>query len=440
MRKLPRPTAFAWLWLSEIVFDLGAAMATFSLGIWVFERTGSAEQFAYAILCSVVPAFLVAPVAGALADGLDRRAVMLASDMVVAVLVAALAAVAFQGRLAVWHLYAFNALVATFGAIRTPAYLSVVSAIVPAERLARANGLIGFGKGAMLVAAPWLAGMLMARGGLPGILSAHLLLVTAATFFVGMAAMRLRHVLPRPTRARGFKLPARAREAVVTAWGYFRREPSMRRLAVYALGTEALFILVSELITPMVLSSHSSRTLGQVMSCGALGGLLGHLIPLWRPFGRPAMPQVLAANLVLSVCVVLAGWIASPAGWCACAFIGMAAASVSMASTRSLWMRHLPQDRQGSLFAMLGASQQLLFCVVMLAGARLGERVLEPALAPGGRLATSLGTLVGTGPGRGFAVLFIACGAGCALWSLLALANGRFKQEAAGSTPGPQRV
>ena len=429
MPRLRSPTAFAWLWLSEIVFDFGAALATFAFGTWVFQHTGSAEQFAHVVLCSVVPAFVFAPLAGALADGFDRRAVMLVSDGAVAALVALLAVVVFQDRLAVWHLYAFNALVATFGAFRTPAYLSVVSAIVPAERLARANGLIGFGKGAALVAAPWLASGLVARDGLRGVLPVHLALVVAATVCVAMAAIRLRHALPPPARGAGFKLAGGPGQAVSTSWDYFRREPSMRRLAIYALGTEALFILVSEMITPMVLSSHSSRTLGQVMSCGALGGLIGHLLPMWRRMGRPSMGPVLWANLMLSVCVVLAGWISTPVGWCACAFVGMAAASLSMTCTRSLWMRHFPSDRQGSLFAMLGASQQLLFCAVMLVGSRLGEHVLEPALAPSGRWADSLGSLIGTGPGRGFAVLFLVCGTACALWSSLALVNGRSQAQ-----------
>jgi diaminobutyrate-2-oxoglutarate transaminase len=427
-RRRSRRAAFLCLWLSETAFDFGAALMVFSMGIWVFQQTGSAQQFSLAILSSVVPAFLVAPFAGAFADGHDRRTVVVVCDVVVAALVASLALMVFQGRLGIPHLMGFNTLIAVFGALRNPSLQAIVSAIVPKDRLPRANGLIGFSQGALQAVAPLVAGGLMARGDLEGVMALSVALIASGAVAIVAAVGYLRGDPPQPARPGRVPLFEGARRSVSTTLAYFRGEPLMRRLAVYALGTQALFILVSEMITPLVLSSHSSRVLGQVMTCGAVGGMLGHLLPMAVGMNGRLMKVALLCNLVLAVSVALAGGTRSSGLWCAYAFVCMAASSVSMSCTHSLWMRKLPLDKQGSVFAMVGASHQLLFCVVMLAGAGLGEHVLEPAMAAGGVLAESLGPLIGTGKGRGFALLFVLCGVCCTVFSLLALAHPRLRR------------
>jgi diaminobutyrate-2-oxoglutarate transaminase len=64
----------------------------------------------------------------------------------------------------------------------------------------------------------------------------------------------------------------------------------------------------------------------------------------------------------------------------------------------------------------------------VLVGASTGEYVFEPALQEGGSLAESVGAYVGTGKGRGYALLFVVAGSVGMMISLLALVSPRMRR------------
>src|SRR4028118_1591970 len=64
---------FGLMWFGQLVSLAGSTLTRFALGVWVYERTGSATQFALITLFAFVPGLLAAPFAGALVDRWDRR-------------------------------------------------------------------------------------------------------------------------------------------------------------------------------------------------------------------------------------------------------------------------------------------------------------------------------------------------------------------------------
>jgi DHA3 family macrolide efflux protein-like MFS transporter len=71
---------FAVVWLGQVVSVVGSGLTSFALGVWGFERTGSVTQFALLGLFAVLPRVLLSPLAGAIVDRWDRRAVMIVAD------------------------------------------------------------------------------------------------------------------------------------------------------------------------------------------------------------------------------------------------------------------------------------------------------------------------------------------------------------------------
>ncbi|MER6901904.1 MFS transporter, partial [Amycolatopsis sp. NPDC000740] len=57
---------FVLLWSAQLVSIIGSALTGFVLGVWTYERSGSATQFALIMLSGAIPALLIAPFAGAL--------------------------------------------------------------------------------------------------------------------------------------------------------------------------------------------------------------------------------------------------------------------------------------------------------------------------------------------------------------------------------------
>ena len=69
--------AFACVWLGQLVSGVGTGLTSFALGIWVYQQTGSATQFALIFFFSTVAGGLTLPLAGTLVDRWNRRTVLL---------------------------------------------------------------------------------------------------------------------------------------------------------------------------------------------------------------------------------------------------------------------------------------------------------------------------------------------------------------------------
>ena len=63
--------AFLLILAGQVVYILGSTLSGFALGIWLYQTTGSASNFALTALCSVLPRLLVSPLAGGLVGELD---------------------------------------------------------------------------------------------------------------------------------------------------------------------------------------------------------------------------------------------------------------------------------------------------------------------------------------------------------------------------------
>jgi len=164
-----------------------------------------------------------------------------------------------------------------------------------------------------------------------------------------------------------------------------------------------------------------------VMSVGIVGGLLGSVLVATAWIRRGLMRWILACDAVQCAAVLFAGCVTAPAWWCAAAFVCLFCGSTSVACSHALWMRKAPMGRQGSVFALIAASNMLVMCVVLLAGGWLADAVLEPALRPGGALAATVGAWFGTGLGRGIGFLFFVSGAVGLALTVLALGHRRLR-------------
>lgn len=426
-------STFALLWLSETAFDLGTTLASFAVGVWIFSRTGSAQDYAFSVLAAALAAMLATPFAGALADRRDRRWVVLACDAAAIAGTFAIVLALLSGRAGTGALYAYAAVAAAVGALRRPAIRVAVSRFVPKDRFAQVGGLTGMSRALVQVGAPAAAGFLMARTGLQGVMATQLCLLLAGAALVFAALTRAGGDVRGGLRAGGDpsarpSLWGGAGASLSGALAYLREQPLMRALLGYGALVQCLLVLATTLLTPMVLSTHSSDVLGLVMSIGIVGGLLGSILVATAWIRRGLMQWILACDALQCAAVLVAGCAATPAWWCAAAFVCLFCGSTSVACSHALWMRKAPMGRQGSVFALITASNLLVMCVVLLAGGWLADAVLEPALRPGGALGATVGAWFGTGPGRGIGFLFFLSGAVGLVLSVLALLHRRLRR------------
>lgn len=425
-RGLLKP-AFLLLWLGETALDFGSALMSFALVAWIFQKTGSAERFSFAVLSAAIPALLLTPVAGALADRFDRRWVIAGCDVAMAIMIGALAWLLFRGALAPGHLYFFNATSAAIGCIRMPAYRAAVTAIVPRERLTQASGFTGTSQALLRIAAPLIAGYVLADYGLKGIVGLDMLMIAAGSAAIFAALLRAAHAIRGVVGAVDASLIEGVSASFAAAVRYFKSVPMFQGLAAYNMLQESLLLLSSVMLTPLVLSTHSSSTLGLILTYGALGGLAGSLLLLVLRIEARLMSLALFADAVLAMLIALVGFSRSPAAWCAFVFLAYFASSASSACTSALWARKTPREMRGSIFALNTSMNLAAMSIVVLVGGVLCQRLFEPALADGGAWAPTVGAWLGTGKGRGIGLLLVLCGAAGCVASLLALTCTRLR-------------
>ena len=146
---------FIPFWLSQLLSMLGSMLVQFTLVWWLTEKTGSAGVLATATLFGMLPELIIQPFAGAIVDRLNRKAVIIVADVIIAVATLGLALSIKFGHTEVWLVYGIMALRGIGSAFHYPAQQASVALMVPETQLARISGLNQAARGIMnIVSAP----------------------------------------------------------------------------------------------------------------------------------------------------------------------------------------------------------------------------------------------------------------------------------------------
>jgi MFS family permease len=396
---------FVITWLGQSVSLIGSGLTGFALGVWVFQQTGSATQFALIGLCALLPRVILAPFAGALVDRWDRRWVMIISDSGAALCTILAALLLMFNRFEIWQVYLVAGFNAVFSAVQWPAYTATVSLIVPHKRLGRANGLMQFGQAAAEIMAPVLAGALVPLIRIQGVL-----LIDFATFIFGVTTLLLVR-FPKPEKADRPKTGQSSfwRE-IMEGWNYLVSCKGLWNLLILLTLISFLWGMVGALIVPMILSFTSSTELGAILSTAGLGMLAGSLLMSFWGGPKRRIYGVLCFELIAGISFMVMGLRPSFGLIALGAFSAHVTIAMVYGSNQAIWQRKVPPEIQGRVFAsqqMFGKAAAAL--AYILAGP-LADRVFNPWLLKNGWMAGTMGRIIGVGPGRGIGLVFIMMG------------------------------
>jgi DHA3 family macrolide efflux protein-like MFS transporter len=404
--------AFLTICGGQVVSLFGTGLTAFALGVWVYKLTGSVTQYSTILLFNVLPPVLLSPVAGALVDRFDRRRVIIASDCAAGLATLSLALLFFSGRLEIWHIYVALSVSSSAQAFRWPALSASMTLLVPGRQLGRASGLMQMGTAMAQVLAPLAAGALLAPLGVAGLLG-----IDFSTFLFAVATL-LAVRIPRPEAAAAPGDRESVAGQLAYGWNYLRHHPGLLALLCLFAGSNFTMGLLTVLITPLVLSFASPQVLGTVLSVAGGGLLAGGLVMALTGGPRRRLAGIGGAFLVQGLALLLGGWRISAPQIAALAFVFLFGFAVINTCSQALWQSKVPAGVQGRVFATRQMIALSALPLSRLVAGPLADKVFEPLLLPGGRLAGTLGRLLGVGPGRGIELLLIVLG----LFNLLVLA------------------
>ncbi|HEX4966785.1 MAG TPA: MFS transporter [Thermoanaerobaculia bacterium] len=302
-----RHTVFRWLWIASVASNVGTWFQNVGASWMMTTLTPSPALVALVQAATSLPMFLLSLPAGAVADVLDRRRLLLVTQIWMTVAAFGLWAFTAAGATTPWLLLGFTFLLGLGAALNGPAWQASIPEMVPREDLPAAVTLGSIGFNIARAAGPALAGLVVAASG-----PAVTFLVNAVSFLGVLAVLFLWR---RPEEEA--MLPAeRIWGAMTTGLRYVRHAPEV--LAPIVRGTAFVFCGASLwALLPLVVN--------QKLHTGAEGyGLLLGALGLGAVAGAMVLPRLKRSNSMGGVVTV--------------ATLVFAGATVTLAWVHSFWL------------------------------------------------------------------------------------------------------
>lgn len=388
-------------------------MTDFAVPLWIYTTTGSVAKFALLAVVGLVPGLLAAPVAGAITDRLSRRRVMLSGDIAACSIQLVFGVLLWTGNLSVAAIYPLIGSLSVALTFQRFAYFSAVPQLVPKHYLGHANGMVQLGGGTAQLLVPLFAVGLLAGIGLGGIITLDI-----ASYTVAIAVLLL------------VRFPA------TMAWRH--RESIMAEIRGglrYSLGHRgfvgmlAFFVVLNIFLSPLlimfgplVLSFARLADVGRISFLGGAGVFVAALVMIvWGGPRHRRLRGVLLCSLAIGCCCLVTGLRANLVVIAA----GVAGVTFSITAMNSIYATivqvKVPQRFHGRVFALNTLIAWSTLPIGFGLVAPNAASLLDPLLGAHGALASTVGAVIGTGPGRGIGFMYLLFGAGILAVGLTAM-------------------
>ncbi|MDT9696030.1 MFS transporter [Streptomyces sp. P17] len=345
-----------------VISGFGTSALWLVSGVWVKDLTGSDRLAALCVLALWAPT-LAGPLLGTLADRVRRAPLLIATNLLLAVLLISLVAV--DSRDGLWLLFTVLFVYGAAGVVHDAAESALAAVAVPGPLLGDFNGLrMTAGEGMKILAPPAGAALYTVYGG------ASVALLDAATFVAAAclyACLRVKE--PRPGPPTG-DWRARTAEGARHVWSH----PGMRRL-VMAGGTTMLCAGVNgALIYPVVEHlGHSPAYAGVLYAAQGAGSVVVGLLsgPALRRLGAPRFAAYGIA--LFGVSVALRAVPSDPVALACSAAIGAGLPAVLIAA-----LTHVQHGTPGPLLGRVTATANTLVFAPNVIGLAAGAALVEP--------------------------------------------------------------
>lgn len=402
-----RPSGFrgyAIVSVGQAVSLLGSGLTSFAVGVWVFQHTDSVSMYLLVGFFSRFPSLLASPMVGTIVDRVDRRVAIIVADLGAGVGTFLLALLFLFDRVDLWQICTVVALQSALGATQFPAFSALTAQMVSTEELSRASGLRELVRSSSFLLAPLVAGSLLNLIGIGWIM-----LLDFVTILPAIASLLWVDVGGRSREERR-KAASRRRtsfwQETREGWHYVKGRRGLVGLLLLFAVVNYLSIGVQTLLTPLILGFASAQVLGVVLTTAGVGLLAGSgLMSLWAG-PRRRVVAILFLLGVQGLTLVMGALREDVVLITAAAFVYISAQPVVKTCSQAIWLRKVEPAVQGRVFAIrqmiVGSTMPLAYLTM----GPLADHVFEPLMAPDGALAATVGPLIGTGPGRGIALMF----------------------------------
>jgi MFS family permease len=369
---------YRYTWMGQVVSEVGDHfnnIAVFSLAL---QMTGSGLVVTGVMISRAIPAILAGPLAGVLLDRMDRKRIMITSDLVRAVVAMMFMLTLSGGK--TWLLYVLSAMLMFASPFFTSGRASILPRLASREELHTANSVTQTTQWATTTVGTFLGGMTVMQFGYHW-----------AFFFNAMSFLFSAWSISRLRVAGGFRAQrASLTEAtVLRPWHeyieglkYMRSIPLILGVGMIHVGwatgggaAQILFTLFGDTVF-----HRGAAGIGTIWGCAGLGllagGVIGHWLGKWVTFSQ--------YKRTIAICYVLHGatyviFSQMERYWAALLFIGLSRAAVAVSSVLNFTqlLRNVSDEYRGRVFATI---ETMTWSVMMLS--MMGAGIASQSVGP----------------------------------------------------------
>ena len=391
---------FLLLWIGELISSIGGGLTSFGLGVYVFQKTGSAAGMALVTLLGFLPTLLFTVPAGVLADRYDRRVLMMIGDGCSGLGILYIFLCMLHGEANLVQICIGVFVSAIFSSLLDPSYRATITDLLSKEEFSKASGLVSLAGSARYLFSPIIAGLLLAYHDI-----SLLLLIDVSTFFVTITTtfiVRQGIKAIQPTEKQSFL------ESIKEGWSAIHIEKGVFVLVLCSSLITLFLGTLQILVEPMILSFADSKVLGIIETLCASGMLVSGVllggIGIKKEYGKVLQISFFMAGIFMIGMSIFENLVSiSIFG-----FFFFATLPICNNCMDYLCRTNIPDALQGRAWGFIGFLSQIGYVI---------------AYAVSGLAADGLGSLSGMGVGRGAAFMIGISGI---LLSLVAVTLLRF--------------
>ena len=394
---------FYIIWSTQSLSQLGSAITEFALTLWMYEKTGSALSTAALTICTYVPYIIMSIFAGAITDKCDKKKTMLLCDLLAALTTVIVFVLYKNDMLAMWHLYAINAVSGLMNTVQQPASEVAYSLIVPKEHYQKTSGFQQLSRSLISIGNPIIAAALYGLAGLDVVIAVDLL-----TFAIAFVALLL--FIKLPELHDGTNNDDNVIKLAKEGIRFLKETPLILTIILFMSGVNLTASVFDAVLPALVIPQKGNNVYGIITACSGVAMVAGSFLPRILPKPKDRV-RVIYLTMLFSLGIenFLLGFSRSPVLWCVGQIIGWVFVPL-MAANQNVIMRNvIPIELQGRVYACRNTLQFFTIPIGLFLGGFAVDKVCEPfmALRSDDAFWTSL---FGTGKGSGAALMMAILG------------------------------
>jgi MFS family permease len=338
---LRRNVAFRHLFASQLISGLGTMVSYVTVPWQLYQLTHSNARVGLLAVVQLVPVIVCSLLGGAVADRVDRKRLLIGSETLMALCLAALLANSLAASPSVTAIYVIVAVLQGTSGFHRPALEALTQKLARPEEYAAVAALSSMRGAVVMVAGPALAGLILATSGATG---AYLL-----DFSTFLAALLLLSRIPRAAIGT-VHAGARPHLLIDLAEGMRFAWSRSQLMGTYIVDIVAMaFAFPVALFPAMAAADGRTQSVGWLLSAMSIGALTVGLFSGWTGGIKRLGRAVVVAAAIWAAGIVALGLAPSLGVGLLCLAVAGAADMVSAVCRSTIWNQTIPNSFRGRL-------------------------------------------------------------------------------------------